>query len=431
MTVDGIPGAMAGSTAEGSIKADANGVALGAFVVPPNVPCGTKEVTIKNMSNAASTSYTANGVHRTIRTTVLTERITAMAYDPVAQAFQFDDDRILTSVGVYFSAVDPVNNVTVQIRNMVNGYPGQTIYGEKLLTTADIKLTGRSNLGNDALSETKVTFPNPIMCAGGTQYCIVLVTASNVSAVYAAEMGQTDFVSKQTVAVNPYLAGTMFSSSNAITWTAHQTTRLKFKVYHAEFQPTGAIEFAPMTNLGVDKLVLFADYLTPQNTGCTWQVKVNNGDWQPLSNYVDIDLTDVATAVSLRATFAASKYMSPLLATDSWTLVGFLTGVTGRYVSRAFTLSQNFTTISQTIDAFMPSNCTVVPRFSIDGGTTWLTGTLQSQSQVSTTFTRMSYQYVFDTPQNASTASIRVAVDITSPNQIAKPAATRFLNVII
>ena len=173
VAIDGITGAAAGSTVANSVKADAKGVARGHFTVPANVPCGTKEVSLKNINNTGTASYTASGRLRTTEVNVIHERVTVQESDPLAQAFQYDDDRIVSSVGLYFASTDPSNQVNVQIRNMVNGYPGTTIYAEKLISASDIKTTLEVNLGNDSLSETKVTFPTPVLCKAGTQYCIV------------------------------------------------------------------------------------------------------------------------------------------------------------------------------------------------------------------------------------------------------------------
>lgn len=426
----GIDGAIPGSTT-GTIKANANGVAKGKFTIPANTPCGTREVSLKNSNNLAVSSYTANGRKRTVEEAVLRTRVIVDTVDPLAQAFQYDEDRLVTSVGIYFATKDASKSVRVQLRGMTNGYPNNVVHAEEVVSPASIKIpASNSQLSDDALSETKVTFRNPVLCRGGEQYCFTILSDSNAYSVYIANLGEKSLIDGQYVTKQPYLEGAMFSSSNAITWTAHQASDLKFNIYHAEFESSGTIEFEPIEGLSVDRLVLFTDYLTPQNTGCSWEVKVNNGDWEPIGNYEDKDLSSVATAIRLRAIFAANKYMSPLLATDSWSLVGFLTGQSASYVSRQIPLTQNFTTIKQTVDGFIPSNCSVTPKFSVDGGVTWQTGTLQSTQDVGNGWTRMTYSHTFGTAQDYNTTAVRVSLIITSPNQIVRPRARKFMNVI-
>src|SRR5690606_8758936 len=142
--------------------------------------------------------------------------------DPLAQTFQFDHDTVLTSVGVYFSAKEDGFNVVCQIRNVVNGYPGQEVYAEKALTPSEIKVSP------DGTLETKITFDDPVFCRAHTQYCMVFITDSDKAAMFVAELGETDLATKQRVLKNPYLAGMLFSSSNGITWRDHQQCCLVF-----------------------------------------------------------------------------------------------------------------------------------------------------------------------------------------------------------
>src|SRR5690606_33974823 len=72
----------------------------------------------------------------------------------------------------------------------------------------------------------------------------------------------------------PYVNGVLFSSSNAVSWTVHQESDLKFSIYTAQFEDEGVIEFETMTDIDSNGVLLMATYLTPSNTGCFWEVKV-------------------------------------------------------------------------------------------------------------------------------------------------------------
>lgn len=415
-------------TMPGTLKADEDGVAKGTFTVPSGVRTGTREVVIKNENNTGAASYTANGLKRTVTDTILTRRITATLVDPLAQSFQFDGNRIVASVGLYFAKKDPTLNATIQIRNMVNGYPGQEIYGEKVLTPSDIAVSDKGTI------ETRVWFDDPILCQANTQYCVVILTDSDITSVHVAELGKNDLATGETVSRQPLLSGTLFSSANAITWTAHQTEDMKFKVYTCRFAPEGVVEFEPFNfqdqldqDDGVDRLILLADYLTLESTGCNWEMKIDDGVYQPISVYEDRDLLLAAKKIQLRATFQSNIFVSPILAKDSFTLLGFLTALEGSYISRNVQLSQKYTTVKQSIEAFIPSGSSVVPKFSYDG-TNWIVGTLVDETPVTNEFTRYTYEYHVPSEENA--VNFRARVDMSTQSAWIRPRARKFINIM-
>lgn len=423
----------------GTLRANMSGHARGRFMVPSGVRTGTREVVLKNDNNMAITSYTAQGRKRTVQTTIFTERVTVQAYDPLAQSFQFDRDRILTSFGVYFSSVPLDNsNVVFQVRNMVNGYPGTTIYAEKVAEKGEITPTYH------ATQEFKVTFDDPVMCKANTQYCITIISDSPDYALFYSELGgvrvenNPDRDPSIRVLSQPYLEGTLFSSANAITWTAHQTKDLKFNLYTATFAPEGVIEFDPITGLDIDRMVLFSEHLTPTNTGCTWEIRILHKDqqgtlgaqpYEPIANYVDIDLSEVAEALQLRATFKADRYMSPMLAIDGVSLIGMMTGLEGAYVGRnvVFPEASRYTTITQTFDAHIPNGCTVKPYYSTDGGATWIENSATPVIEpVNDLFSRYTY---FMTASGGPHSNFKAKLVMTSLNSVARPRASRFINI--
>ena len=79
-------------------------------------------------------------------------------YDPVAQTFLANDDMMLSSVGLYFASKDETSPLCVQIREVTNGVPTRTVMGQVMFPAASVVVTG------DATSETKVVFPEPVLC---------------------------------------------------------------------------------------------------------------------------------------------------------------------------------------------------------------------------------------------------------------------------
>jgi len=80
--------------------------------------------------------------------------------DPLAQTFICDEDggSFITKIDLYFGQKDDNLPVQVQIRNVVNGYPGPKIlaFGQKFLESSEV------NVSDDASVATTFTFDSPI-----------------------------------------------------------------------------------------------------------------------------------------------------------------------------------------------------------------------------------------------------------------------------
>lgn len=415
------PGAgSSAGTAVGTLKANSSGHVIGSFTIPANIRTGTREVSISNANNVAVAPYTASGRDRVVETNVLHTKVTVLPYDPLAQSFMFTKDQIVSSVGLYFSAKG-TSNVIVQIRNTVNGYPGQIVYGEEVLAASVV------NISSDGSLETKVSFADPIYCKSNTQYCVVVITDSAVTEMFIAELSKVDLVSGSFVSRQPYVQGTLFSSSNALTWTAHQTSDLKFRVYSCTFASSGVVEFDPITSLNVDRIVMFSEYLTPQSTGCKWEMKLNAGSYEPMENYKDVSPGLVVDSIQLRCTFTSNVDTSPIVSLDTLNIIGFLSSTSGSYISKNAVLSQNFTIVKQIFEAYIPAGCTVTPQFATDTtGTVWISPSSVVTEAVDGYYTRYTYTYTL----GASATNFRSRLNMTSPSQIGRPKARKFMNII-
>jgi hypothetical protein len=428
LTLDGVTcpltpvsGYSAGS-ATGTVRANSSGEVKATFTVPANIKTGTREVILSNSGNTASTSFTSIGTKETTVNTVITTYTTLTAIDPLAQTFQFDKDTMLTSVGVYFAAKDATNNVKVQIRNVVNGYPGNVIYGEQLLTPSQI------NVSNDSHLETKISFDDPIVCVANTQYAMVFLSDSAVHSMYICNLGQKDILSGGIVAREPYLPGLLFSSSNGIAWTAHQSMNMKFNIYKAQFNLNSTIDFSTQTSMNADRLLLLADVVVPTGCAVTWQVSLDSGSYQPITPYLDLDALKVASTVKLRLLMTATGDLSPMVAMDSLILTGWTTATSGSYIGRNVELTQSYTDVKQIYDAHIPSGCAVTAQFSYDGGTTWLTPTQTSATPMSADFTRYICEASVSSSVNAM--NFRARLNITSNDPTLRPTAQRFANIM-
>lgn len=156
--------------------------------------------------------------------------------DPLAQSIKIDlsGGVFITSIDLFFSQRDEVTNlpVTVQLREMINGYPSQTVipFGEVTLPWDSVNVTA-NNLDNT--NSTTFTFPSPVYLQESREYCFVIMANCNEYYVHYGKLGERDD-NDDMITQQPY-GGVMFKSANASTWTPMQDSDLKFVINRAEF----------------------------------------------------------------------------------------------------------------------------------------------------------------------------------------------------
>lgn len=444
-------------TKEGTLKADGKGSVEGSFTVPAGQRCGTVNVELKNDepvgSSSASTVYTAHGTHRVVENIINTTRITVTLYDPLAQSFQVQENRILSGAGLYFNSKDEVAPIIVQLRGMSDGgQPNNVIYAEKVLQPSEIKV---SEFGTE---ETVVTFDDPVMAKAMDTFALVIITESSNYNMYIAKMGQT-FIDNadEKLRSQAYPKGVLFSSSNAQTWTAHQDSDLKFHIYATEFKPGDAtVMFTPIKDIpNMDKLLIVASYLTPANTGCRWEVRyvladedvsvaIDSKPWRPTTSFSDIEGGALIREAQLRATFTANKYMSPMFALDDFSLMSFLTATKGSYIGKTVDMTgAEFNTIDTSYSQYIPNTqCKVTPKYHLgetnpDGTLKWETlETLKTAGATVSTKTTApdanGFTIVTHTVKmTGAKKTFKVRLDLTSPTPVLRPRVKNLRNTMI
>jgi hypothetical protein len=133
----------------------------------------------------------------------------------------------MTKLDIYFQTKDSVLPITLEIRNIVNGYPGPTVFQRVVLNPNQVSVS------NDASVPTTFTLDTPIYLAPGTEYSFVLITASTDYRVWLSEQGADD-LNGERITKQPFL-GVLFKSQNSSTWTTAELQDFKFVLYRAEF----------------------------------------------------------------------------------------------------------------------------------------------------------------------------------------------------
>ena len=262
-----------GGNAGDPILTDTNGAVSGTFAIPdpkvdanPRWRTGQRVFRLTSSSTndltsapdtAANAEYIARGVIETVQNTIISTRTAGVEFratnetesvtqtsiqrgasrqvgyhDPLAETFMIDDEGgvFLTSIDIYFSSKDANVPVTLQIRDTVNGYPGQKIlpFAEKTLNPSAVSTS------SDGTTATTFTFDSPVYVQENTEYAFVLMANSTDYNVFVARLGETALDSDRTISQQPY-AGVFFKSQNGVTWSADQNEDIKFKIKRAEF----------------------------------------------------------------------------------------------------------------------------------------------------------------------------------------------------
>jgi hypothetical protein len=223
----------------------------------------TRQQTINSVRNAVITQEV---VSESTTITNTSNRLLASYYtwwDPLAQTFlvQSPGGAFLSKVDIFFATKDHAVPVNLEIREVVNGYPGKKVLPFSKVTlkpdqvnapvagaTIDTAKFNTVTLDGATVAKydkaTTFVFPSPVYVQDGQEYAIVLSSDSNNYKVWISQMGDQIPGSSRTISEQPY-AGVLFKSQNASTWTANQDQDLKFTVYRCKFdvERTGSVEF--------------------------------------------------------------------------------------------------------------------------------------------------------------------------------------------
>lgn len=169
--------------------------------------------------------------------------------DPIAQTFTIDtshsDDShvMITKIAVAFENKDSTRGVTLEVRNVVNGYPGakRLPFGRVKLRASDVV----TSVDGSAL--TSFVFKSPIALKTGEEYCFVILPDANNPnyRIWVAKTGQADVVTGVNI-TRDVNGGTLFTSTNNKAWTPYQDENVKFLVSRANY--TGASGSARLSN---------------------------------------------------------------------------------------------------------------------------------------------------------------------------------------
>jgi hypothetical protein len=197
--------------------------------------------------------------------------------DPLAQTFLVSDMNggiMLTGIDLFFNIKDDTLPVTVQIREVVGGYPTQKIvpFSEVTLNPSNVNVPDSTGVPR----ATRFSFQSPVYLQNGQEYAFVILSNSNNYEVFTSRLGEKMIKSDRIISQQPY-AGSMFISQNASTWTAVQLDDIMFTLYRASFDTTTPAEVV-LTNRSLSAFLLGSlPFMTSAGSSLIRVFKENHG----------------------------------------------------------------------------------------------------------------------------------------------------------
>lgn len=349
-------------------------------------------------------------------TLALAHQFQACATDPLAQTFSLSAASQLTAIDLWFTAKG-TGPVRIDIRTTSNGYPTTTVLASATVAAASILTNGTS---------TRVTFPAPVALLADTEYAFVVMANDATTAVSIAELGKWDAVSSQWVTNQPYTVGVLLSSSNAITWTAHQDKDMAFQLLMASYTATSrTIALGTVAVTGVTDLMLMSYAEKPTAaTHVDYTLTLPDLSTVTVSDGQSVRLAAAITGnVLVSATLNGDATASPVLTPGTQLAYGTV-ATSADYITRAIPAG-SAARVKVIFEALIPSGASVaVSVKGIDGGDTWAAAAYQSSSQLGEGWMEMTHELA-----SITEASVHVKLALAG-NTNARPRV-RNLRVIV
>ena len=367
-----------------TLQANNSGVVTGKFLIPANIPAGSKRVVFTGSGGSrGEATFIGQGMTVVENRQVVTT-VNLVKYDPLAETFSLDSAQQISGVDVWFTA-NGTSAVEVQIRETSVGFPTQVIL-------ASARMPGNQILTNG--NATRFNFNAPISLNSGSEYALTVLCDDNTTACAIAELGKWDSVRGRWVTAQPYQVGVLLSSSNASTWTAHQDRDLTFQLIRANYSQTSkTVALGSVAVTGATDLLVRANVESPSsNTGCEFQLTLPDGSTKLVAAEQPVRLNAAITGnVQVAAVLRGTATESPVLHRNVQLLHGTL-GTTGDYVSRAITGGTNVKA-KVILEAYLPgSSSLTVQAKGIDAGDAWANMSVLTSVQIGDGWVELTYQ---------------------------------------
>lgn len=425
-----------------TVQADSDGRVDAYFTVPENkILSGSAELVLKALDESDGSGaavYTSKGLSRTVTYTA-TEAVTTsrINLDPLAQTFVLSEATALTGLDLFFATKDTSYPVIVRITGTDNGYPNSEVYYETIVNADQINVPASET---DSMVATHIDFLSDVILSPGS-YAIAILTDVASYRAYIASLGENVYNSEDDfISTQPYLDGMLFSSSNALAWTAHQDSDLAFTLYGSQFY-TGnnsswdgeVIEFQRISLTQFYSFMLATSSVIPDGTSVSWYYSIDGSNYSQFEPNNIININTTSYNLWLRAKlFTSNSNVTPSIKYAASSVILFKENSFGSHISRGLELDQSerfnsldvYITIpkGQDIDAIVPR---VAVSKDISGNDIWVDIPLAEDGlmDVSYWFSQLKFTKKFDSYVDY----YRVRLDMT--NSGSSPRAYKLMSI--
>ena len=226
--------------------------------------------------------------------------------DPLAQTIMINHDGLkdtgcfLTKIDLYFQKKDTDLPVWIEVRNVVNGYPGGKIlpFGRKVLNSSEV------NVSDNATTATQFTFDSPVFLKPSVEYCFVVQTASLDYLMWISQLGELDVSGSNRVVSKQPSLGVLFKSQNNRAWSPTPMQDAKFTMYRAKFDFANKGNVT-LHNTGLDSKRLKPNPITLTNSSAIAIIKHQDHGMYQSTNNVTVTGVDSGIETTLNTALTA------------------------------------------------------------------------------------------------------------------------------
>lgn len=296
-----------------TVKTDAAGSVHAKFTMPSGVKVGNQSIRIFHYATPSTSQATCNFFSQgwnqvnqgtTVGMTSLVERVGGDGNeftqvvgswgDPLAYSIlqDFSDIAYIAGVKIRFATKPAIAPVTVEMREMLNGYPTRKVLASCTLYPDDISTSSDASLATEFMFENILGYKR-------NEYAVAILCNTDEATVWICELGEIDITSGITVMSQPY-GGVLFHSPNNSTWEAMTKTDLCFELIGANFQNNCQLRFNSITGLQASMLAMKVNEALSPTVGAFWAYQLDGSTrWVAFNPDLDTNLGSIVSQVDL------------------------------------------------------------------------------------------------------------------------------------
>ncbi len=272
--------------------------------------------------------------------------------DPLAQTFMVntadtvDTGAFITKIDLFFQKKDTDLPVWVEIRNVVNGYPGAKIlpFGRKVLNASEV------NVSDNATTATTFTFDSPVYLKPNLEYCFVVQTHSLDYLMWISQLGELDVSGSNRVVSKQPTLGVLFKSQNNRAWSSTPMQDAKFTLYRAKFS-SGQTGRVTLHNTGIPSKRLKPNPITLTNSSAIAIVKHEDHGMYQTSNNVTISGITSGISTTLNTALTAADTTVVLASSTNFPSSGTVFLKIGDEIMSGSISGVNVTSVTRGVDS--------------------------------------------------------------------------------